>query len=410
MERRVVITGIGTVSAFGLSNEKLWESVRDGKTNVSTFDFNDGKNWIGSSADSFDTDPYIKRKIANRMDKQSIFGFTAAKLALQDSGLELNDELSSKTAVYEGSALGHLSEVFRKHKNYILTGKSEVSPYSIATNMSGYTSSIISIENKIYGPSLTFSSGCVSSSTAIGQAYRQIKNGYLDVIIAGGAEAPLTKEIFMLFDCARMLAYDENNIQHSCKPFDKNRKGLMMGEGSAFLVLEDMDNALQRDTRIYGEIIGYGESSDAFHPTSPDLSGVHHARAIEMALKDAKVHPSDIDYFNAHGTGTSFNDITETNALKIVFKDSLSKIPVSSTKPCTGHLLGSSGAIELAISLLAINNSTIPGQVNYEQPDECCDLNIPFKSFQNNNMKYVMNNNLSFGGRNTSLIIKKFSK
>jgi 3-oxoacyl-[acyl-carrier-protein] synthase II len=408
MKKRVVITGIGLLAPSGPKKEVLWDSILK------------GESFAGLSQTLLRTTLPVKiaceikdlGKICGlaprtlmRLDRQGIISLVSAKAAIEDSKLNIDEDLSFKTGVFEGTALASMNTNFERHTKYLQEGLKKISPLALLNGLTGNASGMISQDFKIHGPSITFSSGCVSSSYAIGYGFRKIQNGELIAAISGGAEAPVSTEIAGMFSKANLLSARNEVPAEACKPFDKDRSGFVLGEGGAYLILEELEHAVMRGADIYAEIIGFGETTDAFHGSSPEPEGKYYAKAMELALCDASILPEDINYINVHGTATRLNDPAETRAIKKVF--STSTPFVSSTKQVTGHLLGACGSIELVITCLSILNDIIPPVSNLTCIDPECDLNVarnPVKM----NVQYAICNNLSFGGRNSSIIISKF--
>ena len=410
MKKRVVITGIGAVTPSGTGKEAIWNSTINGISSAQVsekFVNNELPVKIACEVKDFEPKMYLKPRTIMCLDRQAQFAFVSAKMAIDDSNLQLDSMLSDKTGVFEGTALASLNTNFERHCLYLKEGIRKISPFALLNGLTGNASAAIASEYKLHGPAVTFSSGCVSSSYAIGYGFRKIQHGELTIAIAGGAEAPVSKEIIGMFSKASLLSTQNDKPGSACKPFDLCRDGFVLGEGGAFLVLEELEHALNRNADIYAELIGFGETTDAFHPSSPEPGGKFYVNAMEFALTDAGITTEEIEYINVHGTATKLNDVSETNAIKNTYKENSANIAVSSTKPVTGHLLGACGSIELIITSLAIKNGLIPPTANLENIDPACNLNVinaPIKK----EINYAMSNNLSFGGRNSSIIIKRF--
>jgi 3-oxoacyl-[acyl-carrier-protein] synthase II len=408
MKKRVVITGIGIIAPCGTRKELLWDSVLKGESFAGLSQTLAKANLpvkIACEIKNLENICGLAPRTLMRLDRQGILSLVSAKAAIEDSKLHIDEDLSFNTGVFEGTALASLNTNFERHTKYLNEGLKKISPLALLNGLTGNASGMVSQEFKIHGPAITFSSGCVSSSYAIGYGFKKIQNGELIIAVSGGAEAPVSEEIAGMFSKANLLSTRNDTPAEACKPFDKDRSGFVLGEGGAYLVLEELEHAINRNAGIYAEIIGFGESTDAYHGSSPEPEGRFYAKAMELALGDASILPEDINYINVHGTATKLNDPAETRAIKSVFGGS--KPAVSSTKQVTGHLLGACGSIEMVITCLAVINNKIPPVSNLTTPGPDCDLNV-IKYPVEINIKYAMCNNLSFGGRNSSIIISKF--
>ncbi len=410
MRKRVVITGIGVILPCGTSKENLWDSVSKGISFAGVSDelkCSDIPVWIANEIKNFNPGNYLKPRTLMRLDKQGLLALIAARMAVEDSNLVISESSSFKTGIFEGTALASLNTNFARHSVYIDSGLKKISPLALLNGLTGNASGLIAQEYGIHGPAITFSNGCVSSSYAVGYGFKKIQNGELEIAISGGAEASVSKEIIGLFSKANLLSTNNENPGDACKPFDKNRDGFVLGEGGAFLVLEELEHALNRNVSIYAELIGFGESTDAYHGSTPEPQGVYYANAMNSALFDAGIGPEEIDYINVHGTATKLNDPSESQAIKSIFNSYSDILPVSSTKQIIGHLLGACGSLELIITCLALNNDQVPHIASLKNLDPECSINAvnsPLKK----EINFAMSNNLSFGGRNSSIIIKKF--
>jgi 3-oxoacyl-[acyl-carrier-protein] synthase II len=313
---------------------------------------------------------------------------------------------SGRTGIFDGTSLGSINSNLSQQRAMIESPSARVSPSALLKGMTGSSSGDVALHFHLHGPAVTFSMGSVSSSYAIGYAFRKIKMNELDVAFAGGAEAPLSKEIVSLFSTAHLLSTDNDAPGAACKPFDVHRNGFVMGEGGAMLILEELHGALKRGARIYAEIAGFGESTDAYHQTTPDPDGCMIVDAMKSAMKEANIHPCEVQYINAHGTATQFNDAAEAKAIERIFNEPGRTLAVSSTKPVTGHLLGACGAVELAVSSLAVFHQWIPPTMNLTEPE--CSLDCVPQHGRSCTINVAMSNNYSFGGRNSSLVIKRF--
>lgn len=411
MKKRVVITGLGIISPIGIGKEQFLHSLFHGKSGIShitRFDTSGYGTTIAGEAKDFEPENYIDKKEAKKMDRFTQFAVAASKLAIEDAEVKLEEISKERFGVIIGSGVGGIETFEEQHKKLLEKGPKRVSPFFIPMMIGNMAAGQISIMLGAKGISETIITACASSTNAIGDAFKVIQRGDNDIIVAGGTEASITPMALAGF--AAMKALSTNNLEPSkaSRPFDKNRDGFVMGEGAGILILEELQHALDRGAKIYGEIVGYGSTADAYHITTPSEAGEGAARAMKMALNDAKILPENVDYINAHGTSTSYNDALETAAIKEVFKEHAYKLKISSTKSMTGHLLGAAGAIEACVCSLAINNGYLPPTINYETYDEECDLNyIPNKGiFEEVNI--ALSNSLGFGGHNATIVIKKF--
>ncbi len=408
--RRVVVTGIGIVSPVGIGLEEPWENVKNGKSGigrVTKFDTTDLGSQIAGEIKDFDPTNYMDNRVIRRNDEFIHYAVAAAKIAWEDSGLkELSEEEQDRTGVAIGSGIGGIG-IIAKNQNILMEkGYRKIQPFFIPGGIINMASGILSMIYQAKGPNLSTVTACATSTHSIGEAFRLIQTGYADIMITGGSEAPITPLAIGGFDIMRALSRRNDEPEKASRPFDARRDGFVIAEGSTVLILEEYERAKKRGAKIYGEIIGFGMSSDAYHQTSPAPDGSGAARCMSEALRDAGLKPEEIDYINAHGTSTALNDKTETMAIKKVFGDYAYEVNISSTKSMTGHLLGSAGAIEAAFSLLAMRDDTIPPTINYENPDPECDLNYTPNSSIKKKIKYAMSNSFGFGGTNATLVFK----
>jgi 3-oxoacyl-[acyl-carrier-protein] synthase II len=408
--RRVVITGIGVISPQGNDAETLFSNLMEGRSAVREV-ITEGPKGLHTNvgaAVAFDPEQYVSQRPDQRMaqlDRVTQFSIAAAALAAKDAGVEFTDANRTRAGVSFGTGMGAANALEETFAQLLLRDPDRVKPLTVLKVMNNASAGHIAMQHGLAGPDLTYSCACSSSSVSIGEAFRQIRHGYADVMIAGGAEAPLTFGFFKSWEAMHVLAIpDRANPSAACRPFAKDRTGLVLGEGAAMVILEERDAAMRRGARIYGELIGYGSSNEYLHITKPSVEG--QANAMSLALADAKIASDDIDYINAHGTGTVLNDVTETRAIKKVFGDRAYKIPVSSTKSMHAHLLGGAGALEFVISLLAMNRGGVPPTANLDVPDPECDLDyVPFRG-REQAVRCVMSNSFAFGGTNAVLIAK----
>jgi 3-oxoacyl-[acyl-carrier-protein] synthase II len=410
MRRRVAVTGLGVISPCGNSIDDFSANILSGKSGVRKISSEySGLLSVRIAAEvNFNPLDYFPKRQVSSLDRVSQFALAAASQAWKDSRLSIETKERERAGVYIGSGMGGTNTIEEEYDQLFRRHAERIRPSTVLMVMNNASASHLSIAYGFCGPCLTLSTACASSANAIGEAFRQIKDGYADVMLAGGAEALLTYGSFRSWESLRVLAVeDPGDPSKSCKPFSKDRAGLVLGEGAAILVLEEMERAVRRGAHIYGELIGYGSTSDAFHLTKPSLEG--QSRAISEALKEAEISCEEIDYINAHGTATLWNDLIETQAIKKVFGDYAYRVPISSTKSMHGHTIGAAGAIEFVISLLAIKHQAIPPTVNLDRPDPECDLDyVPNIGRWRVKVNAVMSNSFAFGGTNAVLIARKF--
>jgi len=407
LKNRVVITGSGIVSPIGNQIEDFSDSLKSGVNGVkkiTLFDTTDYSVHIAAQC-SIDLEQHFDKKELNKLDRFSAFSLVASEQAIKQANL-LNSNNLDNIGVIVGSGIGGINTFETQHKR-LLRHPRKVSPYFIPSMISDIAAGQISIKYGFKGINYGIVSACATGSHAIGDAYRQIKYGDADVIVCGGSEAPISPMSIAGFSNMKALTKN-SDIDTACRPFDLNRDGFVMGEGAGIVVLESEKSALERNANILCEIIGYGATADAFHITSPVPDGIGASRAMQIALDENQTNRNDIDYINAHGTSTPFNDKNETEAIKKTFGKHAYNLNVSSTKSLTGHLLGAAGAVEAITCILAINNSFIPPTINYHNPDEDCDLNYTPNKSSNKTINYAMSNTFGFGGHNASLIFKKY--
>lgn len=409
IKRRVAVTGMGIISPCGNNIGDFWAKIAAGKSGVRKISSEYANLLSAKIAAEVDFNPsdYFGKKQVSYLDRVNQFALAAASEAWKDAVLSLDAKEKERSGVYMGVGLGGANAIEDGYVRLFKQNEDRVKPLSVLMIMNNASASYISIEYGLTGPCLTISTACASSANAIGEAFRQIRDGYADVMLAGGAESFLTYGVFRSWEALRVLAAeDPEDPSKSCKPFSKNRSGLVLGEGAAVVVLEEMERAVRRGAPFYAEIIGYGSTSDAFHITKPSLEG--QSRAISEALGDAQISPETVDYINAHGTATQWNDLLETQAIKKVFGDGAYKIPISSTKSMHGHAIGAAGAIEFVVSLLALKNQVIPPTINLDQPDPECDLDyVPNIGREGARVNTVMSNSFAFGGTNAVLLARK---
>lgn len=407
---RVVVTGIGVVSPMG-DKEKLWKALLNGVSGVSRISRFDASNLdvqIGAEVRDFDPTVFMERKEARRMDRFAQFAVAAAKMSLEDAEMELPFSKPERVGVLVGSGIGGIETLQEQSRVFWEKGADRVTPFFVPMMIPDMASGQVAIQTGAKGINSCTVTACATGTHSIGDAFRVIARGQADVILAGGSEAALCPLGLAGFMSAKALSRRNDEPQRASRPFDKGRDGFVMGEGAGVLVLESLEHALSRGAKIYGEIIGYGASGDAYHITSPAPEGEGAQRAMREALSDGGINPSDVDYINAHGTSTEYNDLYETMAIKHVFGEHAYKLAVSSTKSLTGHLLGAAGAIEAAVCLLALTEQVIPGTYNYEEVDPECDLDYVPNQSRPADLQIVLSNSFGFGGHNATLAFRKW--
>lgn len=412
-DRRVVVTGLGAVTALGNGVEPIWNNLLAGTSGISRIervDVSDISTKIAAEVKDFDIEQYMSRREARRLDRSAQFFWVATSQALDDAGLHYDedDPEALRAGVLAGTGIGGVETFQSQFEVLKERGPQRMSPTGIAMIISNMAGGIVSIDFNLYGPNSTVVTACAASANAIGDAAEVIRRNAADVMVAGGGEASITRFAVAGFAQARALSKNNDDPAGSSRPFDLNRDGFVMGEGAAVLVLEELGHALARGATIHGEVLGYGMSADGYHITLPRPGGAGAARAMTAALEDAGIAPADLGYINAHGTSTPANDATETAAIKLAFGDAAYDIPVSSTKSMTGHLLGAAGAIESVACLLALRDGVIPPTINYETPDPECDLDYVPNSPRTADISTAMTNSFGFGGHNVSLVFGRY--
>jgi len=413
--RRVVVTGLGVVSPVGNSIENFWKSLLEGKSGVKRlkcFDPTYFTSKIAAEVKDFDPTPYLSAKELRRMDRFTQFAVVAAKMAIADSKIDLGKEDLNRIGVLVGSGIGGLHTIEKEHDQFIALGPEKgpdrMSPFLIPMLIVNMAAGQISITLGLKGPNSAVATACATGNHAIGDAFRLVRHNDADVMVSGGAEAAITKMGFGGFCALKALSTSNDEPERASRPFDKNRDGFVIGEGSGIVVLEEMEHAIRRNAPIYCELIGYGMSADAYHMTAPDPQGDGAIRCIAASLKDADIKPEDVDYINAHGTSTLYNDKIETLAIKKVFGEHAKKVAISSTKSVMGHLLGAAGGVELIACALAIRDGIIPPTINYETPDPDCDLDYVPNKARKAHINVCISNSLGFGGHNATLVVRRF--
>lgn len=412
MKRRVVITGVGLVTPLGVGVDNVWQRVLKGESGIgpiTRFDTSKHDTKFAGEVKDFKAEDYMSAKEVKRIDLFIQYALAAAKIAFNDSGLDMSSEDAERVGVIVGTGLGGLPTIERYHSVLLERGPGRISPFFIPMLIANEAPGHISIEYGMKGPNLSIVTACATGTHSIGGAARAIQCGDADVMVAGGTEANLTPLTVGGFNAMKALSTRNDNPQGASRPFDKNRDGFVVAEGAGVVVLEELEHALKRGARIYAEVAGFGYNGDAYHITAPSPDGEGFIRCIRMALRDAGLGPDSVDYINAHGTSTDLNDQTETWAIKSVFGENAYKIPVSSTKSMVGHLLGAAGAVEAIFSVLAIRDNVCPPTINYETPDPDCDLDYVPNEARKHTINVVLSNSFGFGGTNGTLIFRRFT-
>lgn len=408
--RRVVVTGVGAITPIGLEKSGLWEGLLRQKSAVSSitrFDPSIFRSRNAAEINDYVPTDHLDQKRAKRLDRFAQFSVVSARMALADAEIDLSRENRDRVGSMMGTALGGIAYAEGQLANFLAGGLRAVDATLALAVFGGASSCNIAIELGVNGPNSTNAMSCASGTIAIGEAFRQIRDGYADVMITGGAEAPLAPLCFGAFALIRSMSTRNDDPQTASRPFDRDRDGFVMGEGSAVLILEDLGRAKARGARIYAEILGYGTSNDAYHMTAPRPDGSQASRCMRLALDDAHVAPHEIDYVNTHGSSTPLNDSTETLAIKNVFGDHSSRLALSGTKGYYGHALGASGAIEAAICSLALQNEWLPPTLNLAVADEACDLNFLPGNGVKARVEHILSNSFGFGGINAALVMRR---
>ena len=411
MNKRVVVTGLGMISPLGVGVKENWEAICQGKSGigpVTRFDITDFPSKIAGEVKGFNPEDFIDKKETKKMDIFIHYALASGMMALKDSGLIIDESNADRVGVLVGAGLGGLSTIERYHSVLLEHGPKKISPFFIPMLIVNLAPGQISIYFGARGPNSSVVTACATGNHSIGEACRIIQRGDADVMIAGGAESTITPLAIGGFCSMRALSTRNDEPQRASRPFDKDRDGFVIAEGAGLLVLEELEHATRRGARIYAEIIGFGCNADAYHISAPSPNGMGAAKCMEIALKDARINYDEVDYVNAHGTSTPLNDLSETMAMKTVFRDRARKIAVSSTKSMTGHLLGAAGGVEAIYSVLAISRGVIPPTINYETPDPECDLDYVPNTPREATVRVVMSNSFGFGGTNATLIFREF--
>jgi len=410
-KRRVVVTGLGIVSPLGIGQEENWDAVSNGRSGIgpiTRFDPKDVNAKIAGEVKNFNPEDYIDKKEIKKMDTFLHYSLAAGKMAVEDSGLVINEENAERVGVLVGSGLGGLETIEKYHTLMLEKGPKKISPFFIPMLIVNLAPGHLSMHFGCKGPNLSIVTACATGNHSIGEAFKIIQRGDADAMIAGGVESTITPLAVGGFCAMKALSTRNDEPERASRPFEKDRTGFVMAEGAGMIILEELESAKKRGASIHGEITGFGCNSDAHHITAPSPGGEGAARCMNLALNDAGLNPEDIDYINAHGTSTYMNDLYETQGMKSVFKESAKKLWVSSTKSMTGHLLGAAGGVEAVFSLLTIKNGVVPPTINYETPDPECDLDYVPNTAREKQVDKVMSNSFGFGGTNATLIFQKF--
>jgi len=411
MNRRVVVTGLGAITPIGNNTKDYWNSLIEGRSGIApitSFDVSQFTSRIGGEIKDFNIDEHISSKEARRMDKFVQYALISSNMAYEDSGLDFEKEDSHRVGVLIGSGIGSLFAIEQQHSVYLEKGPSRLSPFLIPKLIVNMASGQVAINFKVKGPNYATVTACASGNNAIGEAFKIIQRNSADIMFAGGTESCITPLGLGGFCAMKALSTRNDSPKEASRPFDKERDGFVVAEGSGIVILEELEHAKKRNASIYAEIIGYGSNNDAYHITAPDPTAETPSRCMKLALLDAGKNISDVSYINAHGTSTLANDRVETKAIKLLFKEQAKDVLVSSTKSMTGHLLGAAGGVEFIAAVLAIHKKIVPPTINYQNPDPECDLNYVPNHAQEKDLGVVLTNSLGFGGHNAVIAVSKF--
>lgn len=413
-KKRVVVTGLGAVTPIGTGKENFWKALiagTNGIGKITRFDASDISAQIAGEVNDFDPAQFIDKKELKRMDRFTQFALAAAKLAIEDSKLDVEKIDGDRAGVFIGTGIGGMETLHSQYQKLFDKGASRISPFFIPMAITNMAAGNVAIAFKLRGACECIVTACASGTNAIGDAFHIIQRGDADIMLAGGSEAAISPAGVAGFAAMKALCSDHNDDPaHASRPFDKNRSGFVMGEGAGIILLENLEQAKARGAHIYAEIVGYGRNDDAYHITTPAPGGITQAKCMKLALDDAGLKPEEIDYINAHGTSTQFNDRGETEAIKNLFGEHAYKIPVSSTKSMTGHMLGAAGGVEAVATVLSIENDIVHPTINYETPDEGLDLNYVPNVAQEHEVNAAISNSFGFGGHNACVVFKKFAE
>lgn len=413
MKRRVVVTGVGLVTPCGIGIDNVWNNILNGQSGIgpiTRFDITQFDTKFAGEIKEFTPEDYIQPKEVKKMDLFIQYAIAAAQIAVNDAGLDMGREDSERVGVVVGTGLGGLPTIEKYHSVLMERGPGRITPFFIPMLIANEAPGHIAIQHGFKGPNLCIVTACATGAHSIGEACRIIQYGDADVMVAGGSEANLTPLTVGGFNAMKALSTRNDDPLKASRPFERDRDGFVVAEGSGIVILEELEHATKRGAKIYAEMAGYGYNGDAYHITAPCPDGDGFIRCIRMALKDALLSPDDVDYINAHGTSTKLNDYIETLSIKEVFKEKAYKTPISSTKSMTGHLLGAAGAIEAVFSVLSIRDQVCPPTINYENPDPECDLDYVPNTARNHAINVVVSNAFGFGGTNSALVFRRFKE
>ena len=412
--KRVVVTGLGAVTPIGIGKENFWNALiagQNGIGKITSFDDAQVSVQIAGEVKDFDPAQFIDKKELKRMDRFTQFALAAARLAIEDSKLDVEKIDSDRAGVFVGTGIGGMDTLHNQYEKLFSKGASRISPFFIPMAITNMAAGNVAIAFKLHGPCSCIVTACASGTNAIGDAFHLIQRGDADIMLAGGTEAAISPAGVAGFAAMKALCSDHNDDPaHASRPFDKNRSGFVMGEGAGIILLEELEHAKARGAHIYAEIVGYGRNDDAYHITTPAPGGITQAKCMKLALDDAGLKPEDISYINAHGTSTQFNDKGEAEAIKNLFGEHAYKIPVSSTKSMTGHMLGAAGGVEAVATVLSVEKNIVHPTINYETPDEGLDLNYVPNVAQEHEVNAAISNSFGFGGHNACVVFKKFAE
>jgi 3-oxoacyl-[acyl-carrier-protein] synthase II len=411
MRRRVVVTGVGAITPLGVGVEKSWTPLCQGKSGIGEitgFDASDFRTGIAGEVNGFNPLDFIDRKLVRRGDRFIHFALAATRMALEDSGLTINASNSERVGVSVGTAMGGIESLEKNHQLLLEGARQQISPFFIPSFLCNMATGQVAIQFGAGGANMCSVTACASGTHAIGDAFRVIQQGDADAMIAGGAEAAIRPLVFAGLEPIKVMSTRNEEPEKASRPFDRARDGFVIGEGAGIVILEELEFAQNRGARIYGEVLGYGFNSDAYHITAPDPDGRGAASCMKMALNGAGISINEVDYINAHGTSTVLNDLSETRAIKSVFGEQSYRIPISSNKSMLGHMWAAAGAVEVIFCLLTINQGIIPPTINYETPDPECDLNYVPNVARKAEVKIALSNSFGFGSTNGSLILGRF--
>jgi 3-oxoacyl-[acyl-carrier-protein] synthase II len=410
MNRRVVITGMGAISSLGCGADKLWQSIKQGKSGISRIeriDVADLPTQVGAEIKDFDPNQFLEKKEIKRMDRFAQYALTATQMAVEEAKIDFAKINKERVGTIIGTGIGGIESIENQHSLLLEKGASRISPFLVPMMLPNMAAGLIAIKYGVKGYTECTVSACASSSNAIGDAYKIIQRNAADMMIAGGTEAAITRLALAGF-CAMKAMTTNLDATTASRPFDLERDGFVLGEGAGTLIIEELNHALLRGATIIAEIVGYGCTNDAYHITAPAPGGQGAAQCMKLAIEDAGIEPGDIDYINAHGTSTQLNDRNETDAIKTVFQKHAYDLSVSSTKSMTGHLLGAAGAIETIITASALHDGFLPPTINYKTPDQGCDLNYVPNQGKKAALSYALTNSFGFGGHNATLVLKSY--